>query len=56
MEEVVKSAGQFGFPAVVSLYLLVRFEQRISALTEAIQRVCIICERLEPKQKGGTNA
>lgn len=47
MDELMKSAGQFGFPMVVSLYLLIRFEQRLADLTVVIQKVCLICERLE---------
>lgn len=47
MEDTIKLAGTYGFPMVVALYLLVRFEQRLSELTAAIQKVCVICERME---------
>lgn len=36
MEELLKSIGQYGFPMVVALYLLVRFESKIDALTKSI--------------------
>lgn len=49
MEETLKLAGTYGFPMVVAFYLLVRFEQRLSDLTTAIQKVCVICERLEER-------
>ncbi len=49
MEETLKLAGTYGFPMVVSLYLLVRLEQRLADLTAAIQKVCIICEQWEVK-------
>lgn len=49
MEETLKLAGTYGFPMVVALYLLVRSEQRMAELTLAIQKLCMICERLEEK-------
>lgn len=51
MEESLKLAGTYGFPMVVALYLLIRFEHRLSELTAAIQKVCVICERLEEKEE-----
>lgn len=52
MEESLKLAGTYGFPMVVALYLLVRLEQKLTDLTTAIQKVCIICERWEEKSHG----
>ena len=34
--QIVTILGNFGFPVVVAIYLLVRFEKRIESLTEAI--------------------
>ena len=47
MEETLKLAGTYGFPMVVALYLLIRIEQRMGELTQAIQKVCYVCERIE---------
>lgn len=55
MEETLKLAGTYGFPMVVALYLLIRVEQRMSELTQAIQRVCYVCERIERIEGEGKN-
>jgi len=39
MEDILVKFGNFGFPAVVALYLLVRVEQKLDALTLAITRL-----------------
>lgn len=31
--------GELGFPALVAIYLLIRFEKRIDLLTEAIREL-----------------
>ncbi len=36
MEEILVSFGNFGFPMVVSVYLLVRVEQKIDSLSLSI--------------------
>ncbi|MBO8169562.1 MAG: YvrJ family protein [Thermoanaerobacteraceae bacterium] len=36
MEPVWNQIGNFGFPIVVSIYLLVRVEKKLDDLTEAI--------------------
>ena len=36
MEEILKLVGNFGFPIVVSAYLLVRIEGKLSELTTSI--------------------
>ncbi|WP_018922693.1 YvrJ family protein [Salsuginibacillus kocurii] len=33
--------GNYGFPTLVAIYLLVRFERRIDGLTETIQKLKI---------------
>ena len=37
MEEILVSFGNFGFPMVVSVYLLVRVEQKIDSLSLSIK-------------------
>lgn len=36
MEEIFKALTNFGFPVVVSIYLLVRFEGKIDKLEQAV--------------------
>lgn len=31
--------GNFGFPVVITIYLLLRFEKKIEKLTEAIEKL-----------------
>ncbi|WP_078598485.1 YvrJ family protein [Evansella clarkii] len=40
--EWVKLLGNYGFPTVVALYLLVRFEKRIDRLTKAIHELILL--------------
>lgn len=37
--QLVAILSNFGFPVVVAIYLLVRFEKRIEGLTEAITQL-----------------
>jgi hypothetical protein len=37
MEEIFKAITNFGFPVVISIYLLVRFEGKIDKLEQAIK-------------------
>lgn len=39
MNELWGQIGNFGFPIVVSLYLLVRIENKLDALTTAITKL-----------------
>lgn len=41
--------GNFGFPTLVAVYLLIRFEKRIDKLTDAIREL----ERTTHQQNGG---
>lgn len=41
--------GNFGFPTLVAVYLLIRFEKRIDHLTDAIREL----ERTAHQQNGG---
>lgn len=38
MTEIFTAVGNFGFPIVVSVYLLIRFENKIDKLTESIDK------------------
>lgn len=46
MEEAVNLVSNVGFPIVVALYLLIRFEPLISKNTEAINKLGDIVEKL----------
>lgn len=46
MSEVLTAISTVGFPSVVSIYLLVRFEAKISALTTTIYNLEKSIERL----------
>lgn len=48
MEEILKNLAEQGFPVVISVYLLIRFESKIEALENSItslnteiQKLCI---------------
>ncbi|MGF9893510.1 YvrJ family protein [Priestia megaterium] len=41
------SIGNFGFPIVISIYLLIRFEKRIEVLTTAINELKQVAEKKE---------
>jgi len=39
MEEVINQVANFGFPIVISIYLLVRIEGKLNQLTESINEL-----------------
>ncbi|NLP18656.1 MAG: YvrJ family protein [Firmicutes bacterium] len=39
METLMTQVGNFGFPVVLSIYLLVRIEGKLDKLTESIQQL-----------------
>lgn len=39
MDELLKSAANFGFPMVVAFYLLLRIEPKLDALTTSINNL-----------------
>ncbi|KRT87132.1 MULTISPECIES: YvrJ family protein [Bacillus] len=39
LEEIITAVGNFGFPLVLAVYLLLRFEKKIESLTEAINHL-----------------
>jgi hypothetical protein len=36
LENILASVGNYGFPMVVSIYLLIRIEKKLESLTDAI--------------------
>lgn len=47
MEELLVQLGNYGFPMVISVYLLVRFEGKIASLTESIYQLAKVIETLK---------
>ncbi|HHT51323.1 MAG TPA: YvrJ family protein [Eubacteriaceae bacterium] len=47
MEELLVQIGNFGFPMVISIYLLVRFEGKISSLTQSIYQLAKVIESMK---------
>lgn len=45
MEELVAQISNVGFPIVVSMYLLVRIEGKMSDLTRSIDKLTDVLER-----------
>lgn len=58
MEELLKAVGNFGFPIVVSAYLLIRLEAKLdhvaSAITELAVAVSVLRESSEGQHDGAT--
>ncbi len=52
MEELLKLVGNFGFPIVVSAYLLVRIEGKINDLSTSITDLAKAIAVLEVKGEG----
>ncbi|MDO4712176.1 MAG: YvrJ family protein [Peptostreptococcaceae bacterium] len=44
MEEMLQQVANFGFPMVLSIYLLVRLESKMENLSASIQRLSIVVE------------
>jgi len=47
VEELLVQIGNFGFPMVISIYLLVRFEGKISSLTQSIYQLAKVIESMK---------
>jgi len=45
IQQIITILGNFGFPVVIAIYLLIRFEKRIENLTEAISQLQKIMNR-----------
>lgn len=39
--EILQHASNYGFPMLISCYLLVRMESRMEALTQALNKLCL---------------
>lgn len=50
IEQWLNLIGNFGFPIVVTFYLLLRFEKKIDHLTEAINKIATSIEKEQDKQ------
>lgn len=46
MEELLIQIGNYGFPMVISVYLLIRFEGKIASLTQSIYQLAQVIETL----------
>lgn len=44
MEELFREVANFGFPMVLSIYLLVRLEAKMKNLSMSIQRLSVVVE------------
>ncbi|MDO5061738.1 MAG: YvrJ family protein [Peptostreptococcaceae bacterium] len=44
MEELFREVANFGFPMVLSIYLLVRLEAKMENLSMSIQRLSVVVE------------
>lgn len=47
MEEILSGIGNFGFPIVLSMYLLIRIEGKLDVLSETIAKLSSVIEKLE---------
>ena len=45
MEEILSSIGNFGFPIVLSMYLLIRIEGKMDRLSETIAKLSSAIEK-----------
>jgi len=46
MDEILKAIANWGFPIVVSVYLLVRIETKLDSLEEAIKELSLTLARI----------
>ncbi len=46
MEEVLKAIANWGFPMVISVYLLVRVESKLESLEHAIKELSLTIARI----------
>jgi len=46
MEDLLKAIANWGFPIVVSVYLLVRIETKLDSLEEAIKELSLTLARI----------
>jgi hypothetical protein len=46
MEEILKAIANWGFPMVISVYLLVRIESKLDSLEQAIKDLSLTIARI----------
>lgn len=46
MEELLKAIANWGFPMVISVYLLVRIESKLDSLEQAIKELSLTIARI----------
>ena len=56
MEEVLKAVSTVGFPIAVAVFVLLRIEPKITALTKSVDRLVPIVEADSTNTKGLKNA
>jgi len=44
LNDILQSASNYGFPMLISCYLLVRMESRMQELTNALNKLCVALE------------
>ncbi|MCQ2380979.1 MAG: YvrJ family protein [Acidaminococcaceae bacterium] len=44
LNEILQNASNYGFPMLISCYLLVRMESRMNELTQALNKLCVALE------------
>jgi len=44
LNDILQSASNYGFPMLISCYLLVRMESRMNELTQALNKLCMTLE------------
>lgn len=49
MQDLFTQIGNFGFPIILSMYLLVRIEGKMEALTTSITKLSTVLEQEEKK-------
>lgn len=46
MDDIINLLGNFGFPIVISLYLLIRLETKMEKLDDTILKLATVIEKL----------
>lgn len=49
MQDLFTQIGNFGFPIILSMYLLVRIEGKMEALTSSITKLTAVLEQEDKK-------
>ncbi|MEF9960645.1 MAG: YvrJ family protein [Niameybacter sp.] len=51
MEEILSQIGNFGFPIILSMYLLIRIEGKIEVLSNTITQLSKVLENQEERMR-----